>query len=103
MSDVHRPRAPGSVTKRRGTVARDTAFLAVGSSVSGVLAYVFFAIVARALGAEASAPVSVLWTYWSLAAAALAFPLQHWAARSVAANGGDQVVRRSLPALSAVV
>jgi O-antigen/teichoic acid export membrane protein len=91
------------MTNRRGAVARDTAALAVGSALNGLLAYVFFAIVTRALGAEASAPVSVLWAYWSLAAAALAFPLQHWAARSVAANGDDHVVRRSLPAVSAVV
>src|SRR5262245_21304041 len=84
-------------------VARDTAALAVGSALNGVLAYVFFAIVTRELGAEASAPVSVLWAYWSLAAAALAFPLQHWAARTVAATGSDDVVRRSLPALSVVV
>jgi O-antigen/teichoic acid export membrane protein len=75
----------------------------VGSAVSGLLAYVFFAIVTRVLGAEASAPVSVLWTYWSLAAAALTFPVQHWVARSVAATGDDHVVRRSLPAVSAMV
>ncbi len=91
------------MTGRRGTVARDTAFLAVGSALNGLLAYVFFAIVTRALGAEVSAPVSVLWAYWSLAAAALAFPLQHWAARSVAATGSDHVVRRSLPAVSAAL
>jgi O-antigen/teichoic acid export membrane protein len=103
MPDLGRARAPGSVSNRRGRVARDTAVLAVGSALNGVLAYVFFAIVTRSLGAEASAPVSVLWAYWSLAAAALAFPLQHWAARSVAVNGDDHVVRRSLPALSAVV
>ena len=57
----------------------------------------------RALGAEAAAPVSVLWAYWSFAAAALAFPLQHWAARSVTATGGEHAVRRSLPAVAAAV
>jgi len=91
------------VTDRRGRVARDAAALAVGSAANGVLAYVFFAIVTRALGADRAAPVSVLWTYWSLAAAALAFPVQHWAARSVAATGSDHVVRRSLPGVTAVV
>ena len=48
-------------------------------------------------------PVSVLWAYWSFAAAALAFPLQHWAARSVTATGGEHAVRRSLPAVAAAV
>jgi O-antigen/teichoic acid export membrane protein len=71
--------------------------------LNGLLAYVFFAIVTRALGAEAAAPVSVLWAYWSFAAAALAFPLQHWAARSVAASGSDHGVRRSLPAVGGAV
>jgi O-antigen/teichoic acid export membrane protein len=77
--------------------------LAIGSLLNGLLAYVFFATVTRALGAEAAAPVSVLWAYWSFAAAALAFPLQHWAARSVAATGSEHAVRRSLPAVAAAV
>jgi O-antigen/teichoic acid export membrane protein len=87
--------------KRR--VARDSGVLAIGSVLNGLLAYVFFAIVTRALGAETAAPVSVLWAYWSFAAAALAFPLQHWAARSVAATGDDHGVRRSLPAVAVAV
>jgi O-antigen/teichoic acid export membrane protein len=84
-------------------VARDSGLLAVGSLLNGLLAYVFFAIVTRALGAETAAPVSVLWAYWGFAAAALAFPLQHWAARSVAATGGEHSVRRSLPSVAVAV
>jgi O-antigen/teichoic acid export membrane protein len=84
-------------------VARDSGLLAIGSVLNGLLAYVFFATVTRALGAETAAPVSVLWAYWSFAAAALAFPLQHWAARSVTATGGEHGVRRSLPAVAAAV
>jgi O-antigen/teichoic acid export membrane protein len=84
-------------------VARDSGLLAVGSVLNGLLAYVFFATVTRALGAEAAAPVSVLWAYWSFAAAALAFPLQHWAARSVTASGGDHAVRLSLPAVAVAI
>ena len=84
-------------------VARDSGLLAIGSALNGLLAYVFFATVTRALGAEAAAPVSVLWAYWSFAAAALAFPLQHWAARSVTATGSEHAVRRSLPAVGAAV
>jgi O-antigen/teichoic acid export membrane protein len=88
-------------TQRR--VARDSGVLAIGSVLNGLLAYVFFATVTRVLGADAAAPVSVLWAYWSFAAAALAFPLQHWAARAVAATGSDHGVRRSLPAVLGVV
>jgi O-antigen/teichoic acid export membrane protein len=91
------------VSQASARVARDSGVLALGSVLNGLLAYVFFAIVTRALGADAAAPVSVLWAYWSFAAAALAFPLQHWAARSVTATGGEHAVRRSLPAVTAAV
>ena len=80
--------------------SRGATGLALGSAVSGVLAYVFFALVTRALGAEAAAPVAVLWTYWSFAAAALTFPLQHWAVRAVVAAGGETPVRRALPSIA---
>jgi O-antigen/teichoic acid export membrane protein len=90
------------VTRRRAA-ARDTVVLAVGSALNGLLAYVFFAVVTRTLGAEAAAPVSVLWAYWSFAAAALAFPLQHWAARTVTITGSDHQVQRSLPAISVAI
>ena len=82
---------------------RDTTALAVGSTVSGLLAYLFFALSTRSLGAAEAAPVSVLWTYWSFSAAALTFPLQHWIARTVAANAGEDAVRRTMPAVTAVV
>ncbi len=76
--------------------ARSASVLTVGSAVSGLLAYVFFALVTRALGSAPAAPVAVLWTYWSFSAAALTFPLQHWIVRSVAAAGGDEgQVRRA--------
>jgi O-antigen/teichoic acid export membrane protein len=99
MPDVPRR----AVDPARVRVALDSGVLAIGSVLNGLLAYVFFATVTRALGAEAAAPVSVLWAYWSFAAAALAFPLQHWAARSVTATGGDHGVRRSLPAVATAV
>lgn len=69
-----------------------------------MLAYVFFALVTRALDAEGAAPVAVLWSYWSFAAAALTFPLQHWIVRAVAAAGGmEGAVRqamRSIPVIA---
>lgn len=83
--------------------SRDTTFLAVSSAVNGLLSYVFFAVATRSLGADTTAPVSVLWTYWSFAAAALTFPLQHWITHSVTAHGGEGQVRSGLPRMAAVM
>ena len=81
---------------------RAPAALAAGSLVSGLLAYVLFALLTRGLGAEAAAPVSVLWTQWTFAAAALTFPLQHWITRSmVAGHEGD--VRSAAPRVAGLV
>ena len=81
---------------------RDSTALAVGSVTAGTLAYVFFVLSTRSLGAADAAPVSVLWTWWSFTAAALTFPLQHWIARSVAA-GDEGGVRASLPRVAMLV
>jgi O-antigen/teichoic acid export membrane protein len=81
---------------------RTTLALALGSAVSGLLAYVVFALVTRGLGAEEAAPVSVLWTHWAFAGAALTFPLQHWITRTVVAEG-EGVVRRAAPRIALVV
>lgn len=80
----------------------DPALLAAGSVVSGLLAYVLFALVTRGLGATAAAPVSVLWTLWALAGAAFTFPLQHWITRSIAA-GREGDVRGSAGHVATVV
>jgi hypothetical protein len=81
---------------------RASAALAIGSLVSGLLAYLLFAMITRGLGADAAAPVSVLWTQWAFAGAAFTFPLQHWITRSVVAgHGGD--VRRAAGAVSGLV
>jgi O-antigen/teichoic acid export membrane protein len=76
--------------------------LAAGSVVSGLLAYVLFALVTRGLGAVAAAPVSVLWTVWALAGAAFTFPLQHWITRCLVA-GRESDVRTSARRVGAVV
>ncbi|WP_416957496.1 hypothetical protein ACNKF0_08635 [Nocardioides sp. T5] len=76
--------------------------LAAGSVVSGVLAYVLFALVTRGLGAVAAAPVSVLWTVWALAGAAFTFPLQHWITRCLTA-GREGDVRGSAGRVGVVV
>ena len=77
--------------------------LALGSGVGGLLAYVFFVLVTRALGAERAAPVSILWVWWSFAGAALTFPIQHWIARSATVHGGEAGVRRALPGVAGVI
>ena len=82
--------------------SRDTTALAVGSAVSGLLAYVVFALTTRALGSAAAAPVSVLWSYWAFAGAAFTFPLQHWVTRTVAAHG-EGAVRAAMVRISVVV
>lgn len=82
---------------------RGTGLLAAGSVISGVLAYVFFALVTRALGAEPAAPVAVLWAWWSFAAAAFTFPVQHWISRTAATAAGEAAVRRGLPRVAALV
>ena len=82
--------------------SRDTRALALGSAVSGLLAYLVFALTTRGLGATAAGPVSVLWSYWAFAGAAFTFPLQHWIARTATAHG-ERAVRETLPRLSVVL
>lgn len=77
------------------------AALAAGSAISGLLAYVFFATATRALGPDGAAPMSVLWTWWAFASAALTFPIQHWVARTAAAHG-EPAVRAALPRVALV-
>ncbi|QBR93654.1 hypothetical protein [Nocardioides euryhalodurans] len=88
------------VTARGG---RDASVLAAGSLGGGVLAYVFFAMVTRALGADDAAPVAVLWAWWSFAGAALTFPIQHWIARQSALDHGEGGIRHGLPRVAAAV
>lgn len=90
-------RRGGSGRMRAMPAVRRPSPLVLGSAVSGLLAYVFFALVTHALGSRAAAPVSVLWSWWSFASAALTFPVQHWVARTVEAQAGEGAVRRSLP------
>lgn len=77
--------------------------LATGAALSGILAYAFMALATRALGAADAAPISVLWTCWTLTSAALTFPVQHWVARTMAGGLGEAEVRAALPRLALVV
>jgi O-antigen/teichoic acid export membrane protein len=94
--------SPRSALPRRlgGRAARDSGALAVGSMVAGLLAYVFFAVATRSLGAGGAAPVSVLWSYWSVAAAVLTFTVQHWTIRTLAHDGHEGTIAKSLPAIA---
>lgn len=89
---------------RRGRVtSTDSVRLALGSAASGLLAYVFFMLASRSLGAAVAAPVSVLWSYWAISAAVLTFPVQHWLVRRFTVDGVDADVARALGTFTAVV
>ena len=91
------------MTTEPPSALRTSSARGTGSLGSGVLAYVFFAIVTRALGAADAAPVAVLWSWWGFAGAGLTFPLQHWIAHSVTLHEGEGAVRRALPAVTLLV
>lgn len=80
-------------TRRR----RDSGWLTAGSVVNGLLAFVVFVVITRALGAGPAAAVSVLWSYWAFAGAALTFPVQHWTTRLHVRHGGAAVPPALLP------
>jgi O-antigen/teichoic acid export membrane protein len=93
----------GPVSEQSAPRSRIGSTLAIGSGVGGLLAYVFFVLVTRGLGAERAAPVSILWVWWSFAGAALTFPIQHWIARSATVHGGEAGVRRALPGVAGII
>jgi hypothetical protein len=86
---VASPGTGGAIT----TARRQSGSLLAGSVVNGLAAYGFVALGTRSLGAEAFAPVGVLWTFWALSAATLTFPIQHWAIRTIALEGGVGALR----------
>lgn len=86
---VASPGTGGAIT----TARRQSGSLLAGSVANGLAAYGFVALGTRSLGAEAFAPVGVLWTFWALSAATLTFPIQHWAIRTIAVEGGVGALR----------
>lgn len=71
-------------------LAVDTALLGASTIATGLMAYVFVVVLTRSVGAEAAAPVVVLWTYWTAATSALTFPVQHWIARTARLDGHER-------------
>lgn len=68
-----------------------------------MLAYVFFAIMTRALGGRDAAPVAQLWAWWAATGAVLTLPVQHWVIRLMHLAAGDAILRRAVPRVGMVV
>lgn len=79
----------------------DSIALAAGSLTNGIAAYLYVVVGTQVLGATSFAPISILWTIWSFAAATLTFPIQHWVIRTVQAEGGEQPIRAARVTLAA--
>jgi O-antigen/teichoic acid export membrane protein len=79
--------------------------MSIGTVASGVLAYAFNAVAARALGPEAYGPIAVLWAAMCLVAVVLFRPLEQTLSRAVAerlAAGHDaRPVARTVAAFTA--
>jgi O-antigen/teichoic acid export membrane protein len=87
MTAVPAQEAPSSRAGRR-----DAALLSAGTIGSGLLAYAFNVLAARALGPEAFAAIGALWAGMFLVAVLLFRPLEQTVARTVAdlvARGAD--------------
>ena len=75
----------------RGFRAPGTAFLVVGAVLGAILAYAFQRAGGMAIGPEAFAPISVLWTLLFILATVLLVPVEQYVTREVASG------RRALP------
>lgn len=69
--------APIDVTAIEEVERRGKGWLTVGTLVNGLTAYLFVVVGTRTLGEAAYAPVAVVWTSWTLLAAAVTVPVQH--------------------------
>ena len=78
-------------TERRGFRAPGTGFMVAGALVGALGAYLFQREGGMALGPEAFAPVSVLWTLFFILATILLVPVEQYVTREVASG------RRAVP------
>lgn len=81
LEDAGRAAAPPAAARRPGAL-----MLSVGTVASGVLAYAFNAVAARALGPDAYGPVAVLWAAMFLVAVVLFRPVEQTLSQGVAAR-----------------
>ncbi|MDP8929671.1 MAG: hypothetical protein M3O70_14135 [Actinomycetota bacterium] len=84
-------------------LAIDASALTAGTILTGLAAYAYIVVGTRSLGAAAFAPISILWTFWTVAAAVLGFPLEHWVIRTARADGNEERIRRVAPQLVGVL
>ena len=62
---------------------RGTPMMVVGAVAGGLAAYLFHALGGRSLGADAYAPIGVMWTTAFISVAVLYLPLEQWVTREV--------------------
>jgi O-antigen/teichoic acid export membrane protein len=89
--------APVIEVDRRGFRARGTGFMVAGSLIGAVGAYLFQVYGGRALGADAFAPIGVLWTTFFILATVLLIPVEQYVTREVA-SGRKALPRDLVPA-----
>jgi O-antigen/teichoic acid export membrane protein len=100
----------GVALPRRGAreiASSDAALLSIGTLCSGLLAYAFNVLAARALGPELYGPIAVLWAAVFLTAVVLFRPLEQTLSRSIAERTAQEVdarpVVRSVVRLAVVI
>jgi O-antigen/teichoic acid export membrane protein len=86
-------------TERRGFRAPGTTFMVAGGLIGAVGAYLFQVYGGRALGPEAFAPVSVLWTTFFILATVLLVPVEQYVTREVA-SGRKAIPHDLAPAMA---
>ena len=73
-------------SERRGFRAPGTTFMVSGGLIGAIGAYLFQVYGGRAIGAEAFAPIGVLWTVFFILATVLLVPVEQYVTREVAAG-----------------
>ncbi|MFQ5524132.1 MAG: lipopolysaccharide biosynthesis protein [Acidimicrobiia bacterium] len=86
-------------TEPRGFRAPGTTFMVAGGLIGAIGAYLFQVLGGRALGPEAFAPVSVLWTTFFILATVLLVPVEQYVTREVA-SGRKAIPHDLVPSLT---
>ena len=75
---------------------RGTSMMVVGAVAGGLAAYLFHAIGGRGLGADAYAPIGVMWTAAFITVTVLYLPLEQWVTREVTESRNPMLGGRRL-------